>query len=175
MAMNLQDIYGKRTTPDGYGDKGTAHSYIPIYEALLGPIRSTARAVLEIGVGPQALSLQMWREFFPNATIFGIDVDSLWEVTPDRIQFVLGDAYSAVPTEIASRQYDLIIDDGSHALHDQLTVIEKYRPLLAPGGLLVIEDVVAIELLRHAGGLVFDLRYVKGRYDDVLVVFQALS
>ena len=37
------------TYPDGYGDKGTAHSYIEVYESLLAPMRETARSILEIG------------------------------------------------------------------------------------------------------------------------------
>jgi hypothetical protein len=178
--LPLRDIYDRRTTPDGYGDKGTAHSYIEIYEQLLEPMRMTARAVLEIGVGPRALSLRMWDAYFPNALIVGIDPDPLLEPVPEGVHVICADAYTAETARrvaALSGGYDLIVDDGSHALGDQLAAIRLYRPLLAPGGLLVIEDVDHLDHVRSAftdaGSCeIFDLRPVKNRYDDVLVVFR---
>src|SRR5271165_6687368 len=68
----LQNFYLALSGPDGYGDKGTAHSYIDVYAELLAPMRERAVEVLEIGVGPEALSLRLWRAFFPRALIVGI-------------------------------------------------------------------------------------------------------
>ena len=180
----LQEIYEQRTTPDGYGDKGTAHSYIEVYERLLGSMRDSARGVLEIGVGPAALSLRMWREYFFNATVVGIDPDPVRESLPAGVLVFAADAYTVETAQRAARitdghgGYDLIIDDGSHALGDQLAFIRLYRPLLASGGLLIVEDVNHLDRVesafRDAGDChVYDLRAQKGRYDDVLIVYEA--
>jgi cephalosporin hydroxylase len=75
---------------------------------------------------------------------------------------------------------DPIVDDGSHLLAHQLTAVRLYRALLAPGGILVIEDVVDIGSVRPAFEAIgpcaiYDLRAAKGRYDDVLVVFGSVD
>lgn len=176
--MNLHDIYITRTTPDGYGDKGTAHSYIEVYERLLAPMRETAKAVLEIGVGPQALSLRMWCIYFPNAEIAGIDPDPIREALPKRAYVLQANAYhAATALQFSATKFDLIVDDGSHLLNDQLAAVQLYRPLLAPEGLLIIEDVVDLDRVAetfHKAGMceIHDLRSLKGRYDDVLIVYR---
>ena len=181
--LTLQEIYNQRTTPDGYGDKGTAHSYIEVYESLLAPMRETARAVLEIGVGPAALSLRMWNVYFPNALVVGVDPDPIREEMPDGVHVVCADAYTAETVKrigTLASGYDLIIDDGPHGLGDQLAAIRLYRPLLAPGGLLVIEDVAnlnhVVSAFHDAGECeIYDRRHVKGRYDDVLIMYRNME
>ena len=177
----LREIYDAgRTTPDGYGDKGTAHSYIEVYEELLAPMRESAIRVLEIGVGPQAMSLRMWAEYFPNAKVDGIDPDPVREALPYNIRVLQMDAYDAESFRaLGGYAYDLVIDDGSHTLHDQLVTVGLYRPMLRRGGLLVIEDVAGLDQVRGAfmaaGDCeIFDRRAVKGRYDDVLIVYKSL-
>jgi beta-1,4-mannosyl-glycoprotein beta-1,4-N-acetylglucosaminyltransferase len=177
----LREIYEQRTTPDGYGDKGTAHSYIEVYEKMLEPMRTTARHVLEIGVGPQAMSLRMWKEYFPNATVDGVDPDPVTEVLPDNTRVLQANAYDArTARALGDYAYDLIIDDGSHTLEHQLIAVSLYRPMLRPGGLLIIEDVAALDQVESAFRAtgeceIFDRRAVKGRYDDVLVVYKAIT
>lgn len=56
-----------------YTDKNTIHSYLPLYETLLQPIKETARAVLEVGVYKGG-SIKLWHDYFKNASIYGCDI-----------------------------------------------------------------------------------------------------
>jgi hypothetical protein len=58
---------------------------------LFAGIRSDVRTALEIGVW-EGGSLRMWEEYFPNAEIWGLDVNpARGEVAGGRIHFVSGD------------------------------------------------------------------------------------
>ncbi len=66
--MNLEDLNNP------YTDKNTHHSYLPLYNSLLLPIKETANSVLEIGVNTGG-SLKLWYDYFTNATIYGCDIN----------------------------------------------------------------------------------------------------
>ena len=72
-----------------YTDKGTAHSYLPLYETLLKPIKDTAKNVLEVGIGDfgpkNGGSLLLWKTYFTEATIYGIDILPLNRVLDELI------------------------------------------------------------------------------------------
>ena len=59
-------------------DKNTTHSYIELYQELLYSKKETATNVLEIGIGnfkeKNGGSIKLWRDFFTNATIYGLDI-----------------------------------------------------------------------------------------------------
>lgn len=177
---SLASIYSRFATPEGYGDKGTAHSYVRVYEQLFEPLRDSARSVLEIGVGSDALSLRMWAAFFERAIIVGVDTCVVADSLPTSVRVVRADAYDArtVETLTSYGPFDVIIDDGSHALADQLFVLREYRRLLGQHGWLIVEDVQGIDTVAAAFRAlenrceVHDLRHVKGRYDDVLVTYR---
>ena len=72
------------------------HCYTPFYYELLKDRRASIKKVLEIGVGYEAMKrrmpnytvgagLFMWRDFFPNAQVYGADIvpDSIF--TDDRL------------------------------------------------------------------------------------------
>ena len=58
-----------------YGtDKASSgHKYLAHYERVLTPLRDDAFTMIEIG-GLNGASLQMWRDFFPSATIVCVDI-----------------------------------------------------------------------------------------------------
>lgn len=152
--------------------------YTPFYDALLKSRRETVRNVLEIGVGtPGAMShmpgyqpgasLRMWQDYFPNATILGLDVVPMpvlgaridTEVVDQRNELVL---YAAAASW--SLRYDLILDDGSHGPQDQVNTARTLVPLLAPGGLYIIEDVNDPEAV--AAELPFQNSVVRTHYGE---------
>ena len=63
---------------DKYTPSKMFHNYMVHYWTHLRDVRHQVRKVVEIGVQTPA-SLLMWGEFFPNATIFGLDVDPACE------------------------------------------------------------------------------------------------
>ena len=66
---SLEDIYSR--SYQGVTDKGTAHSYIAVYERLLEPYRPRDVTLLEVGVW-QGGSLLLWADYFPSGRIVGM-------------------------------------------------------------------------------------------------------
>lgn len=126
-------------------DKTRFHEYTPVYYNLLKD--REIKKVLEIGVCEGA-SLRMWREFFPQAEIFGIEFNPLLMINNEpRIHTICCDQSDAdALTEAAvgaGSDFDLIIDDGSHVLSHQLISMRALLPFLALDGIYVVEDVGA--------------------------------
>lgn len=131
-----------------YGtDKGTivqpAHGFSEIYDTILNNNRENVLKVLEIGVD-KGLSLRMWRDYFPNAQIHGVDVLRHHLFTEDRIKTHYGNQSNIndltnLINEIGG-DFDLIIDDGGHhTLHQQISLgfLFKY---LKSNGVYIVED-----------------------------------
>ena len=70
--IHLLDKYGSINTSYGT-DKNTSHSYGPVYEKIFSPIKDSTKSILEIGFD-SGISLQVYSEYFQNATIYGIDI-----------------------------------------------------------------------------------------------------
>jgi hypothetical protein len=165
MSVSLNELavrHGSDKSPD------LGHSYVPFYEKLLSKKRASIKAVLEIGVGHPSLmkhiphykigaSLFMWRDYFPNAHIYGIDLnpDSIFQ--DDRIKCFLcdqsdEDGLKRVVGETGA--LDLIIDDGSHVTEQQIISAKFLRPFSKT---YVIEDVKEpVKIIGALGGEVFD-------------------
>lgn len=125
-----------------YGsDKGaTAHRYTDLYEQHFAPLRRSARKVLEIGIYKGA-SLLMWRDYFPKAEIYGLDLEAVHVDSP-RIHTLQGDQsdHTLLAQIRALGPFDVIIDDGSHIAEHILTTFRELYPSVRPGGYYVIED-----------------------------------
>ena len=142
-------------------DKGTisqaGHSYTTIYDLLLNSRRDQALNILEIGLstgGPELgnpadravtdiPSVKMWHEFFPNAKIYGIDISDFSQFRAEWFYFIQADCGDERQLEKAADlgiNFDIIVDDGSHAsFHQQLTLLKLFATLKS-GGLYIIED-----------------------------------
>lgn len=128
-------------------DKGDAahtfagRTYLDVYEFYLNARRSNVWSVLEIGVLGGG-SLRMWRDYFPQAQVYGLDINPAAAFTEDRIFVTIGS--QADPAALArinpGGTFDLVIDDGSHLVDDQLVTFRELWPRVAPGGLYVLED-----------------------------------
>ena len=165
-------------------DKNTTHSYLPLYETLLEPIKDTDGNILEIGVAAGG-SIKLWYDYFTKATIYGCDVDNCVTIpklkTNNRVFLNLHeDAYTKeyVQKYFEHKNFDFLLDDGPHSLSSQEKFIELYSPLLSENGILIIEDVQDINWLeklknktpQHLKQYIktYDLRKNKGRYDDIV-------
>lgn len=125
-------------------DKSYAHQYIHVYEALFEPIRDATKLVLEIGIFDGG-SLLMWRDYFPNAQVIGMDVNNHCPILEgqDRITTLFRDAYDNPSLKVAKEYgaFDVIVDDGPHTLESQQYTAQHYSRLLSDNGILVIEDI----------------------------------
>lgn len=129
-------------------DKGLdGHKYTPVYAELFAD-RHSVRKVLEIGVGaPEAPSLRMWEEFFPQAQIWSADSNPAYFAKSGCR--VLPTIYCNQGREMSLHKlipqigdsFDLIVDDGSHASEDQFLSIKVLLSLISVGGFYVIEDI----------------------------------
>jgi len=118
-------------------------SYLDIYDKHFNDIRDYVEVVVEIGV-LNGKSLLMWKEYFPNAIIYGIDIDpSCKQYEDERIKIFIGDQndeafLNKVKQDIG--EYDILIDDGSHINKHQILTFNILYENLSKGGYYVIED-----------------------------------
>lgn len=186
----LQEIYEDHSDSSGvgHGDKGTVHSYIETYDKLLTPYRDKKINFLEIGIA-YGESLELFYKYFSNAQIYGADIHDI-EIFSDHIKpggyknddrFTIWIENAATPKfldVIGDTKFDIIIDDGSHVLQDQIDSFNLLKDRMNPGGIYIIEDIQHLDLEEidfeelHDNIEIFDLRKVKGRYDDVLIVYR---
>lgn len=151
--LNLTDL------ADKYGsDKGsTKHRYTELYNMLFQPYRNRKINFLEMGLqigGPEhgksvdrqttdLPSVRMWLEYFNTANIFGLDVSDFSWFEADRFKFVRCDMEKRENIDDATStldEFDIIIDDASHASHHQQNAFLSLFPKLKSGGLYIIED-----------------------------------
>ena len=174
-------------------DKGTNHSYIEhYYDSEFSTKRSNELNLLEIGIW-EGGSLKLWKNWFTNANIIGIDnnigiFDNLRQstfTTIPGIQIIWDDAYSdTIVNQFKDNYFDYIIDDGPHTFESHKLCIKKWLPKLKPGGKLVIEDIyylsenssplVGEQLIPLIDSnlynyLFFDFRLNKNRGDDIIL------
>jgi len=186
----LKDL--KDLIDDSLTDKNTTHCYIEIYEKLFEKKKYDSNVILEIGIGDlykkNGGSIKLWRDYFPNSTIYGLDIRDIRHVNDeiinkDRINlYTSTNAYDKnfIEKEFINKniKFDILIDDGPHALDSMIFFIKNYLPLLKEDGIFVIEDIPDINWVSKLQEnvpeeyknkcKVFDLREKKKRYDDIL-------
>ena len=110
--------------------------------------RHQVRSVLELGVKKGA-SLRVWEEYFPHATIYGVDISpkAAMNVSERTRVFVGGQSDLTLLAQVsaaAASGFDLIVDDGSHMADDQVASLTYLWPFLnSPYGIYAIEDLHA--------------------------------
>lgn len=130
-------------------DKWGQHRYAQHYQRHLEHLREQPINLLEIGVGGYTdparggESLRMWKEFFPNAQIFGLDLHDKSGLEEDRIRIFRADQSKADTLRAVAEQIgrlDVVVDDGSHLSPHVRTSFDTLFPLLHNEGIYAIED-----------------------------------
>lgn len=134
--------------------------YHDVYARCVQHMRSSSIRILEIGIGvndPSAASgmsvdhfpgasLRGWANYFPDAEVFGADVDRrVLGDNPDYTAFWVDqrDKQSLQKlAEVVGGPLDLVVDDGLHTAEANGNTLEALLPLLAPAGVMVIEDIL---------------------------------
>lgn len=120
-----------------------SHDYLRHYDFMFGAFREEKFSLVEFGCF-KGESLRMWEQYFPNAEIYGIDLDeSTKQYEKGRVHIVIGDAtsqdtYDKLKAETGGAF--IILDDASHAWGDQRRSFELFWDLVSPGGFYVVED-----------------------------------
>ncbi len=134
-----------------YGtDKFGAHSYTEEYQRYFAPLKQKRLNLLEIGIGGYGEcgkggeSLRMWKAYFPNSQIVGLDIHDKNVLREKRINTFQCDQTDAEALTALSEKYggfDIIVDDGSHQNDHVIRTFLILFPLLRPGGIYAVEDV----------------------------------
>ena len=152
-SLKLKEVF------DSYGcDKAGNHNYHLVYAAVLTDL-VPVQTMLEIGLGTTNTdvvsnmgyswtpgnSLRAFREYLPDASIIGADVDErvLFQeemITTHHVDqtdtATLQSLAKSIPGEL-----DLVIDDGLHAPNANLATLVFALGKVRKGGWIVIEDI----------------------------------
>ena len=139
---------------------GRHHRYTPHYERHFAPWRDRPVCLLEIGVGGYhhddfgGASLRMWKSFFPNGRIHGLDIEDKSVFEEERIRIFRGSQVDAALLDRILAETgapDIIIDDGSHLNAHMIGSFELLFPRLADGGIYVVEDIQTAYWPKYGG------------------------
>ncbi len=177
---------------DKYGtDKGTnldydsaaawpSHTYSDFYYDLFSKSRFEVKNVFECGIGTNnsdvkghfklegkpGASLRVWRDFFPNAQVYGVDIDPRSLIQENRIKTKVMDQTNSDSIKDFFKQsgcteFDIMIDDGLHEYFAGKILLENAFTYLKVGGIYIIEDVVLDDLESYAKLLKDSDNYVR--------------
>jgi cephalosporin hydroxylase len=182
--QNLQEIFneiGNLSEIDrGCNDKGgQIHTYLETYDKLFEPFRNGC-TFMEIGLA-LGDSIKLVDRYFENSKIIGVDISVVF--TPDTYKndVTIIEADATKPeflTQIDGLTFSIINDDASHMEADQIATFELLKHRMKPGGLYIIEDILAIDQNRqrfeklHDNCEIIDMRHVNGRFDNVLIIYR---
>jgi len=134
---NLATVY--------HTDKHHGHNYFnEIYQDLFFPIKDTISKFVELGVHEGA-SIMIWREFFQNAEIIGLDISADYHKFHDKTRITLESINSGIKETLINfankhNDLDVFMDDGSHIMdHQQITLATIFKSVKS-GGIYVLED-----------------------------------
>jgi hypothetical protein len=146
-----------------YGSDKIQSGYNNYYSKILESIRHDNINHLEIGLGtlmPEIESsfagvtnsyphykpsacLRMWKEYFTNGNIYGMDVAEDCMIEEERIKTFLMSSLdsSSCITNLKDLEFDVIIDDGLHTAIAQITTFKNLFSKVKEGGYYIIEDI----------------------------------
>lgn len=117
--------------------------YFEIYDRHFSRFENKPITVMEIGIW-EGGSLQMWKHCFgPKARIIGVDIQPELAFSEPQIEVVIGDAGDRNVLHNLKQgigKIDVLIDDGSHKLKDQVAVFEELFPAISENGIYLCED-----------------------------------
>lgn len=144
-------------------DKGSFwHQYSRMYNALFSGLRGEEFNLFELGIGTNNVdvnsnmgehgnpgaSLYAWNRYFPNANIYGADIDRecLFDHMEKRIQTFYCDqtdpeSIAALWSGLAGKKFKIIIEDGLHTPAANRCFLENSLHMLDDGGIYIVEDI----------------------------------
>lgn len=164
-----------------YNTMGTLHSYTPIFSNLFSNLRDKEVSMLSLGYG-NGSEANIWLEYFSDLTLTGIEnnIKLQQESTIKEVNLIYKDILLEETANSITSTFDIILHDFPSSFIHYITSINLYSEKLKEGGMFVLQDIYDIDINRESyknhiesKGLtfeVYDLRDIKGRFDDVLIV-----
>ncbi len=149
---SLEDLFSyygtdKANLKDNGKDQG--HGFSKFYVNHLEIFKNKKIKILEIGSYSGA-SAAAFVKYFPNSEIFCLDVNLLnFKYSSKRINlFGIDSSNNKMISKFLSKidffnsikNFDIIIDDGSHKQSDQLFALDFFYKYVVDGGFYIIED-----------------------------------
>jgi SAM-dependent methyltransferase len=175
-------------------DKSSPHNYHLLYGPLLTQRRNELLRILEIGLGSNntdvvsnmgrsgvpGASLRAFRDFLPNAHLYGADVDRRILFTEDRIKTYYVDqtraaSFNDLADAIGNEAFDLVIDDGLHSPNANIATLIFALRMLRPSGIFVVEDIApkSIPIWQVVDALLpdsYDAKLIQAEYTLLFLV-----
>lgn len=164
-------------------DKSTAHDYHHIYSYILNEITTEKLNILEIGLGTNdptlvssmgsrgrpGASLYAFKQYLPNANIYGADIDKNILFNEERIKTCYVDqldikTFDNIKNTFGNIKYDLIIDDGLHSIGANLNTLLFALNNIKINGWIVIEDI-------HIPDNWFSIDYILSKNKNIKIYF----
>jgi tetratricopeptide (TPR) repeat protein len=136
------DVVGMLEGCDKSSSIASSWDYLRHYEAVFSEFRDENINVMEVGLNKGA-SLKIWKWFFSNARIVGIDIAPACRAYQDeRVVVEIGSQADGNFLKNVCTRYPptIFIDDGSHLAAHNIFTFEAVFPQLLPGGIYVVED-----------------------------------
>lgn len=117
-------------------------SYMDIYSMYFGPIKDAKITMLEIGIRDGS-SLRIFRDYFKNGEILGLDIDPGTAFKEHRITSYIGSQSSP---DIIKKIFEdnplinIVLDDGSHVNKLTIASFKLIFERLPKGSIYIIED-----------------------------------
>jgi hypothetical protein len=172
-----------------YPFEWTPHRYSDFYDFLFRQRRNDIKRVFECGIGTgnekisanmghsarPGASLRVWREYFPNALVYGADIDPEVLFSEDRIFTFVIDQLNQESIREAIRilepgTFQLIVDDGLHTFEANATLFRNSNHLLSDQGVYIIEDVTPTNLKK-----LLSLRKEFSSFEFLPVIFHEVN
>tara|TARA_Y100001935_G_C17194414_1_gene451762 strand:- start:129 stop:884 length:756 start_codon:yes stop_codon:yes gene_type:complete len=177
-SSNLGEILKKNRS-----DKSTSHDYHHIYSYILNEITTEKLNILEIGLGTNnpklvssmgsggrpGASLYAFKQYLPNANIYGADIDKNILFNEERINTCYVDqldikTFNNIKNTFGNIKYDLIIDDGLHSIGANLNTLLFALNNIKINGWIVIEDI-------HIPDNWFSINYILSKNKNIKTYF----
>lgn len=188
-------------------DKGDGrHNYTTLYSKLFSPWRNEKICLFELGIGTNftdipsnmgaagtpGASLFGWSLYFPNAQIFGADIDRRILFNEKNIHTYYCDQREEKSIhalfsneDLKDLKFDIIIDDGLHEFEASLNFLKPSIQKLKKGGIYITEDLdpssraafaKILPALREFLSVEFidtlNIPYPLNRFDNSLLIIQ---
>lgn len=153
--------------------------YFDLYHHHLQKFIDQPVNIVEVGVYSGG-SMPMWRNYFGDGCqVHGVDIQPECRAyESEHIKIHIGDQadrsfWRRFRADVPS--VDVLIDDGGHQPHQQITTLEEMLPHLRPGGVFICEDVhgVGDGFTAYCGALIDHLNAMHRTADRQNIVCRA--